>query len=138
MRINIYYKSIFGSTKKYANWLNQSIESDLHKFRNINKNDIDKSQIIIVLSGTYAGQMPLINFIKNNWDIVKDKTIIAIAVGAIPAEDDKNKASYDLIPDDIKDKIQFFKLPGKLLNPNKDSMKKDNLLPIIKLIKDMK
>ena len=90
------------------------------------------------MSGTYAGQMPLINFLKNNWDILKNKTIIAVSVGAIPAENDQNKASYDLIPDVIKDKIQFFKLPGKLLNPNKDSMKKENLLPIIKLIKDIK
>jgi len=138
MRINIYYKSIFGSTKKYANWLNQSVESNLHKFRDINKNNIDKSQIVVVMSGTYAGQMPLINFLKNNWDIFKDKIVIVVAVGAIPAEDDQNKASYDLIPDEIKDKIQFFKLPGKLLNPNKDSVKKENLLPIIKIIKDIK
>lgn len=135
MSVSIYYKSIFGSTKKYAQWLNQAVESELYKFRNINKNVINKSQTIIIMSGTYAGQMPLVNFLKNNWDILRNKTVIVVAVGAAPENDSQSKASYNLIPDEIKSNIKYFKLPGKLLNPNKDCVEKDKLQPIIKLIK---
>lgn len=138
MRIIIYYKSVFGSTKRYANWLNQLVESDIYKFRDISKNVISKSQIVVVMSGTYAGQMPLINFLKSNWDILKTKKVIVIAVGAAPKKDKQSKISYDLIPDEIKENIQYFKLPGKLLNPDKDTVKEDNLLPIIKLINKIK
>lgn len=138
MTTNIYYKSTFGSTKKYANWLGQATKSDIHTFRDVNKNTINKSQIIVVMSGTYAGQMPLITFLKNNWDILKDKTVIAVAVGAADPNDDQSMISYNLIPDEIKKNIQYFKLPGKLLNPVKDSVKKDNLLPIIELINKAK
>lgn len=138
MTTNIYYKSTFGSTKKYASWLGQAIKSDVHTFRDVNKNIINKSQIVVVMSGTYAGQMPLITFLKNNWDILKGKTVIVVAVGAAGINDEQSKISYDLIPNEIKDNIQYFKLPGKLLNPNKNCVTKDNLLPIIELINKTK
>lgn len=132
MSTNIYYKSIFGSTKKYAHWLQNSVGAKLYKLGEINKQNANNADTIIIMSGTYAGQMPLINTLVKNWPIIKNKKVIVVAVGAAPPDDSQSQRSYELIPENIRKNIKYYKLPGKLLNSNKDCVKDINLEPIIK------
>lgn len=136
MNTNIYYKSIFGSTKKYANWLQSAIGANLFKLNKIDTKNIDAADNIILMSGTYAGQMPLIKTLVSNWNNLKDKNVIVIAVGAAAASDKQSEISYELIPAEIRKNIKYFRIPGQTLNPVKNCVKKDNLLPIISILEE--
>jgi flavodoxin len=115
MKIAVVYKSILGSTKKYATWLSEQLNGDLFKFNEINKEILLEYDIIVVSSGTYAGQMPLVSFLKKNWPVLSQKKVFVVAVGMAPAEDKASKSSYEMIPGYIRENIEYVKLPGKLL-----------------------
>lgn len=114
MKIAVVYKSILGSTKKYANWLSEELNSNLFTFNEINTEILQGYDIIVVSSGTYAGQMPLIGFLKKYWPVLSQKKVFAVAVGIAPAEDKASIVSYNQIPEYIRNKIEYFKVPGKL------------------------
>jgi len=136
MNTNIYFKSIFGSTKKYANWLQEATSASLFKLNKISTENINTADNIIIMSGTYAGQMPLVKTLENNWNSLKDKNVIVIAIGAAKANDKQSEISYKLIPAEIRKNIKYFKLPGQTLNSVKNCVKKDNLSPIIEILEE--
>ena len=53
--------------------------------------------------------------------------MIAIAVGAAPAEDGQSQKSYELIPEEIRKRVSYYKIPGRLFSINKDKIKPENL-----------
>jgi len=134
MKTSIYYKSTFGSTKKYAYWLHDELDSNIFKYNEATDDNLAEAENVIVLSGTYAGQMPLVKFLTEHWDKIKTKKVIVVAVGAAAADSEGSKASYNLIPNNIQKKITYIKLPGQTLNPEKNAVKVENLKPFIELI----
>lgn len=130
MKTAIVYHSTFGSTKKYANWLSDRIDADLFSMRVIDAEILDDYQQIVVMSGTYAAQMPLTKFLTSNWDFIKDKKVVVVAVGAAPADDEQSKKSFEMIPEQIRKKVSYFKIPGRLFGINKDKVVPGNLDPI--------
>lgn len=129
MKIAVVYKSLLGSTKKYATWICEEFHADLFKFGSIDSQTLENYDIVVVASGTYASQMPLIGFLKNHWDILQNKRVVVVAVGMAPPDDPQSLASYELIPAEIQDEIYYFKLPGKLFvagpggKPSKEQLK---------------
>jgi len=134
MKTNIYYKSTFGSTKKYAYWLHNELDSNIFKFNEATGDNLAEAEKIIVLSGTYAGQMPLVKFLIEHWDKIQTKKVIVVAVGAGAADSEGSETSHNLIPLNIQKKISYIKLPGQMLNPEKNAVKSENLKPVLELI----
>lgn len=138
MRIAIIYRSILGSTKKYAKWLQEETKGDLLTFKEAHAATLADYDVIVVASGTYAAQMPCLGFLKEHWNVLKDKKVIAIAVGMAPADDPQSKISYDLIPDEIKKGITYFKLPGKLFKAGAAGKpSKEKLAPVLAKIREI-
>lgn len=143
MKTLICYKSKKGSTEKYANWLAGEIGADIKQFKDIKKNSFEDYDVIIVSSGTYMSLMPLNRFLKKKWKTLQNKKVIAVAVGAAPADDDWSRRSYNQIPEAIRSKIQYFKLLGEQpgnTQPTgyKSQVKKENLKPVIEYFKTLK
>lgn len=135
MKTLIAYQTFLGSTSKYAEWLHGRIEADVMKLRDVREDELANYDQIIVMSGTYAGQMPMIKFLTQHWSTLQNKRIVAIAVGAAPADDEQSKKSYELIPEEIRRKIKYYKIPGRLFGINKDKVKEDNLEEVLREIK---
>lgn len=133
-KIAIIYKTIYGSTEKYAKWLNEAVKSDVFEMDSINVNLLKDYDTLIVMSGTYAGQMPLTDFLKKNWILVKSKKLIVVALGAAPMNSWWSKVTYFFVPKFIKEKIKYFKIYGKFKDKGED-IKKSNLKEIIEYIK---
>lgn len=132
MKIAVVYKSILGTTKKYANWLSEELNADLYKFNETNSEILQEYDIVVVSSGTYAGRMPLTGFLKKHWPVLLKKKVFVIAVGIAPAEDEASKASYELIPPYIRDRVEYFKIPGKLFKAKPaGEPDEDKLQPIV-------
>lgn len=132
MKQAIIYKTINGSTRKYAEWLSQDLK--IKTFEMDSFKDFDKYDSLIVMSGTYAGRMPLTDFLKKNWKLLESKELIIVAVGAVPASNWWSRISYIMIPGKIRKHIKYFKIYGKA-GEESPEIKKENLKPVLDYIK---
>jgi len=89
------------------------------------------------MSGTYAGTMPLIGFLKKHANILKSKEVYAVANGATLTNSNQE---YEKIPKEIRDSIKYVKIMGATPFANKErkakEIKKENLSRVIDLLNE--
>ena len=138
MRTAIIYRSFLGTTRKYAEWLHESIESsDLFKSGRIRDRELTQYDMVIVCSGTYAGWISLRGYLKKKWSILQGKKVILLVVGLVPQEDAESTAAYMKIPENIRQEVQYFKVPGRWGSRNRENVKKENLQPVLDYIQGL-
>jgi menaquinone-dependent protoporphyrinogen IX oxidase len=144
MKILICYKTKGGATEKYAKWMAEALKADIKTYAELGRRfDFSAYDTVIVSSGTYMGLMPLNRFLKRNWKRLVDNKVVAVAVGAAPAEDNWSTWSYNRIPHKIREKIQYFKIMGedpegaRKLQGSKyvSKVKKENIKEILAYLK---
>ncbi len=133
----IIYRSRFGTTKQYAEWLHEEIESDIYKHNQIDTQSLSKYDVVILCAGTYAGGISLNGYLKKHWDILQDKKVVYMAIGIAPADVEWSIRSYKKIPEQIRESIKYFKLPGKMGSLEVAPIKKENLNPVSEYIKSL-
>ena len=118
MNAIVIYKSKYGSTKEYAQWIAQEIGAEIVDVKNIKADELTKYDTIVFGGGLYAEMIGGINFITKNFDKISDKKIAIFTTGLTPPDcreyyDDyvlkKNFKPYML------DKIKVFNFPGKMI-----------------------
>ena len=132
----VVYKSIFGATKIYANWVAGFLKVEAFKFGEANKSVLSCNDRVIVLSGTYAGQMPLTKFLKDNWAILKDKDVYVVAVGCSDKNSEGIEIAYNGIPLEIRERIHYYNVMGAM--PFSDKTGKVEKGNLKKLFDDLK
>ncbi len=137
MRTVIIYSSTLGTTRKYAMWLREALEADLSK-ANAGQRSAQDYDLIIVCSPTYMGQIRLLGYLKKRWSVIQGKRVILIAVGMAPPESPDSRKSYEKIPEDIRGKIQYFKLPGKIGPAGKAKVRQENLQPVLEYLRTIR
>jgi len=137
MRTVIIYRSMLGTTRKYAMWLREALEADLSKANAGRRSALDYD-LIIVCSPTYMGQIKLLGYLKKRWTILQGKRVILLAVGMAPPESPDSRRSYEKIPEAIRNKIKYFKLPGKIGPAGKTRVRQENLQPVLEYIRTIR
>jgi len=115
-KIAVTYKSEYGSTKKYAEWIAEELDGDLIENVKIRAEDLENYDIIVYGGGLYAGGINGISLINKEFDKLKDKSLIVFTVGLIKTNNteifkpiiEKN-CSKEAI-----EKIKFFHFLGDL------------------------
>ena len=82
-KIAVIYKSEYGSTKKYAEWIAEELDGDLIENVKIRADDLENYDIIVYGGGLYAGGINGISLINKEFDKLKDKSLIVFTVGLI-------------------------------------------------------
>ncbi|MGN1033504.1 MAG: flavodoxin domain-containing protein [Intestinibacter sp.] len=77
----IIYKTKYNTTKKYAGWLAIKTNADLYELSDIRNADLKKYDNIIFGGFIENGYIKGIDFIKENYDKIKEKNIIVFYVG---------------------------------------------------------
>lgn len=85
--IVVLYKSKYGATKRYAEWLSKELSCDLFLIDKVRIEQIKKYDTIILGGGIYATGISGISFIQRNYDALKDKKLAVFAVGASPYDE---------------------------------------------------
>ena len=137
MNTVIIYRSFFGTTKRYAELLREEVESDIYKHSQVDKYSLLKHDTVILCAGTYAGWISLRGFLEKYWNILQDRRVILLVVGAAPADAPWSIRSYNKIPDVIREGIKYFKLPSKIGFRDVSKAMKENLAPVIEYIKSV-
>lgn len=84
MKTMVVYKSKYGSTKKYAEWLSGSLNADVFEIGKISVEKMQGYDTIVYAGGLYAGGIAGISKLKNNYNKLSDKNVVVIAVGSSP------------------------------------------------------
>jgi menaquinone-dependent protoporphyrinogen IX oxidase len=123
MKTVIIYKSKYGTTEKYANWIAEATNSDIFNVDSVKTEDLKSYDTIVYCGGLYAGGILGFSFIKNNYNYLSDKKLIVVAVGAtLKKQDGIKEISEKNLTEEMRDEVQLFILRGGL------NYKKMNLL----------
>jgi ADP-ribose pyrophosphatase len=112
----VIYKTKYGSTKQYAEWIAEELSADLKNADTVKPEDLTPYDTIIFGAGVYIGCISGIGLIQDNFEQFKGKNIILFTVGLT---DPKNKGKYSElvsknIPENMMDAIKIFHLRGAL------------------------
>lgn len=98
----VIYKSKYGATKKYAQWLSEELEGDIIEKSKVKIENILKYDTVIYGGGIYATGIAGISFLKKHYKKIEDKKVIVFAVDASPYDE---KASEFLKERNLKDEL---------------------------------
>jgi len=137
MKIAIVYCSFLGTTKKYAKWLHEEVESDLFGALTARQSRMDEYDLVLLCSGTYAGWISIRGRLQRWWKTLRNKNVILLVVGMAPPEDPQSEHAYFLIPEHIRENIKYFKVPGKFGSMDREKVKKEHLQPVLEHIQKL-
>lgn len=118
MNTIVVYKSKYGSTKAYAEWIAQELGCKAEESKNININDLIKYDTIIYGGGLYAEIISGVNLITKNLDKLKNKKLIVYSTGLTPLH---MREYYDNLvltknfPPQSLSKIKVYNFLGKMI-----------------------
>lgn len=114
-KVAVVFKSKYGSTEKYANWIADDIGADIFRVSEIKADRLKGYDTVVYCGGLYAGGILGFSFIKNNYLKLCDKKLIVVAVGATLKKDEAvEEVRGRNLTDKMKGNVQFFLLRGGL------------------------
>lgn len=113
MKTLIIYKSKTGFTKKYAQWLSESLSADIVEFSNVTKESYVNYELIIFGGGLYVLGINGLKKILKDFTYYKNKRLIVFATGATPNREETTNEirNVNFTPGQQQD-IKFFYLRG--------------------------
>ena len=118
MKAVVIYKSKYGSTKKYGQWIANELGCDLFDAKDIKPETLSKYETIIYGGGLYAEVIAGVSLITKNIHTLSDKKLIVYTTGITPTD---CREYYDEMviaknfKGDIKEKVKVFNFPGKMI-----------------------
>lgn len=83
----ILFQSKYGSTKKYAEWLQKETGYDCMETKSVSADKLQSYDTIILGGGVYASGILGFSFLKKNIKSLSGKNIIVFCVGASPYDE---------------------------------------------------
>ena len=118
MNAIVIYKSKYGSTKAYAEWIAEELKCEAVNARGIKIDDLLKYDTIIYGGGLYAEVIAGVSLITKNLDKLKSKKIVVFSTGITPLD---CRAYYDgevlekNFKGDSLNYIKVFNFMGKMI-----------------------
>ncbi len=114
----VIYKTKYGSTKTYAEWIAEELGCSAVDAKTVKSDDLLKYDTIIYGGGLYAEIINGVTLITKNIERLKDKKIVVFTTGITPAD---VRAYYDgeVIEKNFKngvpENVKIFNFPGKMI-----------------------
>lgn len=114
----VIYKTKYGATKKYAEWIAEELGCDMVNAKDIKIDDILKYDTIIYGGGLYAEIINGVHMLTKNMDKLKDKKIAVFTTGLTPTN---CRDYYDKMvieknfKDGVPENVKLFNYVGKML-----------------------
>ena len=116
-RVLIVYKSKYGSTKQYAQWINRDIPSDLVDAEKEDKPDFAVYDVIVFGGYIRMGRIGVAPLIVKNWgDIKAKKVVLFTSSGTPPGHPNIQKIYHSDLPEEIRRETKYFPLRGKIVS----------------------
>lgn len=118
MRTIVVYKSKYGSTKQYAEWIAEELSCDAVDEKNVKIDDLEKYDTIIYGGGLYAEVINGVILLTKNMDKLEGKKLIVYSTGITPL---KYREYYDKLvieknfKPEMLEKIKVYNFLGKMI-----------------------
>ena len=118
MNTIVVYKSKYGSTKKYAEWIAEELGCESIDAKNVKIEDLLKYDTIIYGGGLYAEIINGVILLTKNMDKLENKKLIVYTTGITPL---KYREYYDDMvikknfSEEIKNKFKVYNFMGKMI-----------------------
>lgn len=118
MNTVVIYRSKYGSTQKYAQWISEELSCPVFDAKDISKEDLVNYDTIIYGGGLYAEIISGVSLITKNFDKLKNKKIAVFSTGITPLDCrdyyDKMVIEKNFKPE-MFDSIRVFNFMGKMI-----------------------
>ncbi len=105
----IVYRSKYGATKKYADWLCEATGFDITETSKADIAQVEQYETVILCGGIYASGIAGLSFLRKNYDRLKAKKIAVFCVGASPYDETAFEAiKVHNLKDDLKSIPVFY------------------------------
>ena len=92
MKAIVVYESKYGSTKKYAEWLADSLACELYERKAIRPEKLREYDIVVYGGGLYAGGVSGIRLLIDNFEALRHKNLVLFTCGLADPTDAENVA----------------------------------------------
>ncbi len=114
----ILYKSKYGTTKQYAEWIAEMTGGDLFELPGVSVAALAPYETVIIGGGLYAGGILGFSFFKRHFNSLKGKKIIIFSVGAsFNTEANKTAIIKSNLTGEMLNNVKYFHLRGGLNYP---------------------
>jgi menaquinone-dependent protoporphyrinogen IX oxidase len=103
MKGMVIYKSKYGASKKYAEWISEATGFPCVTTKEADINEVTKCDVIIIGGGIYASGIACVSYLKKNIGKLKGKKIIVFTCGASPYDE---KSVNEIIKRNMKDDLE--------------------------------
>jgi len=135
----IIYKSTYGSTKQYAEWLSEETGFTACSVKKMAKTDLKNSDVLIIGCPVIAFKHLLASWVKKNWESIKDKTLILYTTsGALPIDEKLQNGFKASFSEEMRTKIHYFPQGGRIIIRELKPFHRMMLKVATKIIKDSK
>ncbi len=111
----ILYRSQYGSTEQYAEWLAKDMKLPLMKLEQAKERDIQPYGLVIIGSNIKVGHIQAAEWIKEHWAWLKEKRLLLFTCsGSYADAEEQKKVLENSLPPEIGGAFQYFPLPGRL------------------------
>ena len=132
----VVYKSKYGSTKKYAEWITKALEAGLFEAAKVRVHDVMGCDTVILGGGLYASGILGSDFITKNYESLKDKTLVVFTVGiANPKLTDYSAIIEKNFPPEIRSAIRIFHFRGAIDYKNINLKHKTMMALLVKKVR---
>ena len=83
----VIYFSVYGTTKKYAEWLASELEADVCPVNKLKQRELGKYEVIILGSSIYGGSIRGLDILVRNCERLINKKIIVFTCGIADVSD---------------------------------------------------
>ena len=118
MKTIVVYKTKYGSTKTYAEWIGEELNCTIKESKEITIDELEKYDTIIYGGGLYAEIINGVSLITKNIDRLKDKKIVIFTTSITPLD---CREYYDKIvigknfKNGLPECIKIFNFTGKMI-----------------------
>lgn len=91
MRGIVLYKSKYGATKKYAEWISEDTGYDICEVSKVKVADLREYDVIVLGGGIYAMGIAGLSFLKKNPELISQKKVYVFCDGASPYDEEAYK-----------------------------------------------
>ena len=118
MNAIVIYKSKYGSTKAYAEWIGEALSCPVSDAKSVKPADLSKYDCLIYGGGLYAEVIAGVTLITKNLEALSGKKIAIFTTGITPME---YREYYDKLvleknfKTGVPENIKIFNYPGKMI-----------------------
>ena len=137
METIVIYKTKYGSTKTYAEWIAEELGCEAVDAKNVKPDDLLNYDTIIYGGGLYAEVINGVSLITKNIDKLRDKKIIIYTTGITPA-DVTEYYNGEVIERNFKkgvpENVKIFNFLGRMVQSELSSVHKMALVSLKKIM----